>query len=73
MKKTALTFGLFSLVLVTTSFVTPQTVSHSYTNGAMDIDGGQRGNDRKKTDDFAMSTDIDGGQRANDRKKTDDV
>ncbi|RKR10452.1 hypothetical protein C8C83_2128 [Flavobacterium sp. 90] len=58
MKKAALTFGLFSLILVATSFVTPEKTNKS-TAGNIDIsvgvDGGQLGRIGRKSD-FAYNT-----------------
>jgi hypothetical protein len=54
MKKTALTLGLFSLVMVATSFANPVVTNSSSTkNTAMIIDidlGGQAGRDGRKLD-----------------------
>lgn len=56
MKKTALTFGLFSLVMVATSFANPKTSSSSkgIINTTLETDGGgdasQRGKNGKKLD-----------------------
>lgn len=61
MKKATLTIGLFSLVLIATSFVTPATNnSISQNDSIFDIDGGQ-GRTGKKAD-YAFINDIDGGQ-----------
>ncbi|WP_291147460.1 hypothetical protein [Flavobacterium sp. UBA7680] len=70
MKKTALTFGLFSLVVVATSFANPtipSIVSNEKSNIILPIDGGQKtGLDRKQ--DIIQS--IDGGQKTGlDRKQ----
>jgi hypothetical protein len=60
MKKAALTFGLFSLIMVATSFVTPQKTNTSVT-GNIDImigadgTGGQAGPNKRKSD-FAYDT-----------------
>ncbi|KUJ61464.1 hypothetical protein AR687_12315 [Flavobacteriaceae bacterium CRH] len=51
MKKTALTIGLFSLVMVATSFTTSEIVS---SNVAID-GGGQQGLDKRKQDVYATS------------------
>jgi hypothetical protein len=60
MKKAALTFGLFSLVMVATSFATPQTTSSSIKgiiNTTLETDGGgdasQRGKSGKKLDVYS--------------------
>nr|WP_199000762.1 hypothetical protein [Flavobacterium sp. ASV13] len=64
MKKAALTFGLFSLVMVATSFANPTNISSdSYdfgnvaiTNQAQDTDGGQvQGPNGKRKQDFQAS------------------
>lgn len=61
MKKTALTIGLFSLVMVATSFANP-TVSSSSTEKGIDIfdtDGTGHGTSgRRKGDDFAQTKNI---------------
>ncbi|WP_281634207.1 hypothetical protein [Flavobacterium luteolum] len=63
MKKTALTFGLFSLVIVATSFANP-TVSNSSVKKGIDIfdtdtDGTGHGTSgRRKGDDFAQTKNI---------------
>ena len=58
MKKAALTFGLFSLIMVATSFVTPEKTNKSIA-GNIDImigaDGGQAGPNKRKSD-FAYDT-----------------
>jgi hypothetical protein len=60
MKKAALTFGLFSLIMVATSFVTPEKTNRSIA-GNIDImigtdgTGGQAGPNKKKLD-FAYET-----------------
>jgi hypothetical protein len=64
MKKAALTFGLFSLVMVATSFATPEKkVSHSYADNTIEIgigtdgsgNGGQRTGNGRKTDEYTSS------------------
>ncbi|WP_343695957.1 hypothetical protein [Flavobacterium sp.] len=49
MKKTALTFGLFSLVAVATSFANPNIVSNAESRivPPFDIDGGATGGQKK--------------------------
>ncbi|WP_264535472.1 hypothetical protein [Flavobacterium sp. N1736] len=54
MKKTALTIGLFSLVVVTTSFTSPQIVT---SNVAID-GGGQQGINKQKQDVYATSNQL---------------
>ncbi|TDO98380.1 hypothetical protein [Flavobacterium sp. 245] len=65
MKKTALTFGLFSLVMVATSFTTPENtyLASSDTIKILSIDGGATG--RTKKLDFQ---DIDGGATGRTKK-----
>ncbi|WP_157509887.1 hypothetical protein [Flavobacterium denitrificans] len=58
MKKTALTFGLFSLVVVATSFAAPENTTYlaaSDTIKVLPIDGGATG--RTKKVDFHGSND----------------
>jgi len=57
MKKTALTIGLFSLVVVATSFTNPvtQTLAANDTIVSAPIDGGAVGGVVKKQDRFAMN------------------
>lgn len=53
MKKTALTFGLFSLVMVATSFANPVATNSSTEKGidiSFDTDGSQQGRNGKKSD-----------------------
>ncbi|MDP5198202.1 hypothetical protein [Flavobacterium sp. DG2-3] len=61
MKKTALTFGLFSLVAVATSFANP-TATNSSTDKGIDIfdtDGTGHGTSgRRKGDEFAQSKNV---------------
>ncbi|RED24730.1 hypothetical protein BD847_1465 [Flavobacterium cutihirudinis] len=70
MKKTALTFGLFSLVVVATSFSAPENVkSSTYAmNTSVDIDGGQKTGQDRKLDVMAP---IDGGQKTGQDRKLD--
>lgn len=59
MKKTALTLGLFSLVMVTTSFTTPQSISTpDNTTSFTDIDNGgvMTGRDQGRKLDFHATT-----------------
>ncbi len=70
MKKTALTFGLFSLVIVATSFANP-TISNSSNeklNIVSPIDGGQKTVPDRKHDSFQP---IDGGQKTRPDRKSD--
>ncbi|GAA3760020.1 hypothetical protein [Flavobacterium ginsengiterrae] len=58
MKKTALTFGLFSLVMVATSFANP--VASNLSNDktidiGVDTDGSQHGKNGRKTDEYTGS------------------
>jgi len=57
MKKTALTIGLFSLVMVATSFAAPQTTTSTSVSVSADTDGdGATGGIKKKKDaDFMDS------------------
>jgi len=53
MKKTALTFGLFTLVMVATSFANPENISSSKSGNkyiATDIDGQFTGHGKRKQD-----------------------
>ena len=52
MKKSILTIGLFSLVMVLTSFTTPETTTKltADNNGAVDINGGQSTGGNRKLD-----------------------
>ncbi len=50
MKKATLTIGLFSLLMIATSFTAPANVSHSYADMKIDIDGGATGGPQKKRD-----------------------
>lgn len=53
MKKTALTIGLFSLVMVATTFAAPQTTTSTSVSVSMDTDGtggGAAGGVQKKVD-----------------------
>lgn len=61
MKKTALTFGLFSLVMVATSFANPtQVTSKSKTGIDIDIDlGGEYGKSKRKQDLYGSSNQFD--------------
>lgn len=71
MKKTALTFGLFALVVVATSFSAPETQNTSSTyamNTSVDIDGGQKTGQDRKIDVMAP---IDGGQKTGQDRKID--
>lgn len=71
MKKTALTFGLFALVVVATSFSAPETQNTSSTyamNTSFDIDGGQKTGHERKIDVMAP---IDGGQKTGHERKID--
>ncbi|WDF59548.1 hypothetical protein PQ462_22905 [Flavobacterium sp. KACC 22758] len=58
MKKTALTFGLFSLVVVATSFANP-VASNASADKSIDIsfdtDGSQQGRNGRKTDEYMSS------------------
>ena len=54
MKKTALTFGLFSLVAVATSFATPSIASNEELRILGPIDGGATGG-QKKSDFHAVN------------------
>jgi hypothetical protein len=59
MKKTALTFGLFSLAMVATSFATPQSISTpDKTTSFRDIDNGGviTGRDQGRKVDFHATT-----------------
>jgi hypothetical protein len=69
MKKTALTFGLFSLVIVATSFANPTVSSTSNEKVSIlsPIDGGQKSGDFRKQDFHP----IDGGQKSGDFRKQD--
>ncbi|MCD0470052.1 hypothetical protein [Flavobacterium sp. JAS] len=64
MKKAALTIGLFSSIMVATSFATPEKTNKSIA-GNIDImigtdgTGSQRGNDRRKTDEYRKSNESD--------------
>ena len=80
MKKLALTTGLFSLVMVLTSFNTPETSNDTLVNNnaTVSIDGNQSVGQSKKVD--VMRTDlsnqntqlsIDGNQSAGQSKKVD--
>lgn len=60
MKKAALTFGLFSLVMVATSFATPEKTSRSYADNTIDIGTDGTGNQKttgngRKTDEYTSS------------------
>lgn len=60
MKKTALTFGLFSLVMVATSFTTPATSTSSnkgIINTTLETDGGQKGTGNGRKLDVYSSSD----------------
>ncbi|OIV43586.1 hypothetical protein [Flavobacterium johnsoniae] len=53
MKKTALTFGLFSLVMVATSFANPVVTNSPAEKGidiSFDTDGSQQGRNGRKSD-----------------------
>lgn len=52
MKKAILTIGLFSIVLVLTSFTTPETTTKLTTenNGAVEINGSQSVGGNRKVD-----------------------
>ena len=68
MKKTALTFGLFSLVMVATSFANPViTNSSSKDTTAMIIDPGigQTGRDGRKLDVQNTSTELNSLNQSN--------
>ncbi len=62
MKKTALTFGLFSLVIVATSFANPTTsaIQSEKLSIVAPIDGGQKTVPDRRRDSFQS---IDGGQK----------
>jgi len=67
MKKAALTFGLFSLVMVATSFATPETINFLTASDSIKIvpiDGGATGK-QKKGDIIAY---IDGGATGKQKK-----
>ena len=67
MKKAALTFGLFSLVMVATSFATPETTNFLTASDSIKIvpiDGGATGK-QKKGDIIAY---IDGGATGKQKK-----
>lgn len=72
MKKAALTFGLFSLVMVATSFATPQTNSSlTLDNGNFrGIDDGAMTGGKKKLD-FQVTNGIDDGAMTGGKKKLD--
>ncbi|MCP2028211.1 hypothetical protein L1276_003379 [Flavobacterium sp. HSC-32F16] len=61
MKKTALTFGLFSLVMVATSFANPtQVTSKSKIGIDIDIDlGGEYGKNKRKQDVYSSPNQFD--------------
>lgn len=69
MKKTALTLGLFSLVMVATSFANPVVANASSTkNIAMTIDpslGGQAGRDGRKLDVQGTSNKLNSSAQSN--------
>ncbi len=83
MKKTALIFGLFSLVVVSTSFEAPVKTNTSIAGidiiFGSDGTGGQAGKRDKKTDnliagiDILMGTDGTGGQAGKRDRKTDEL
>jgi hypothetical protein len=59
MKKAALTFGLFSLVMVATSFATPQKNDIYAQISSVDSDGGnQQGKNGKKLDIYNESNNL---------------
>jgi hypothetical protein len=67
MKKSILTIGLFSLVMVLTSFTTPETTTTKLTadnNGAVEINGAQSAGGNRKVD-------INGAQSAGGNRKVD--
>lgn len=60
MKKTALTIGLFSLVMVATSFAAPQTLTATNISVTADTDGsGAVGGPQKKKDAAELKLDTD--------------
>lgn len=65
MKKTALTIGLFSLVVAATSFATPETQPLAIKDTIVPIDGGAAGGVLKKPDRFAMNSEISKNRNAN--------
>ena len=69
MKKTALTFGLFSLVMVTTSFTTPtlpNSLNAKNTAIIIEIDlGGQAGRDGRKLDVQNTSSQLNSSNQSN--------
>lgn len=84
MKKAVLTFGLFTLVLASTSFAAPKnttsTIAEKAVITSIDIDGGQSSGDNRKLDytgDYSkinktnQITSIDGGQSSGDNRKLD--
>ncbi|SFD34230.1 hypothetical protein [Flavobacterium phragmitis] len=59
MKKATLTIGLFSLVMVATSFATPEIPTNfALRDTVPPIDGGAAGGVLKKPDRFAMNTEL---------------
>ncbi|MDY0990196.1 hypothetical protein BSF41_10750 [Flavobacterium sp. ACN2] len=70
MKKTALTFGLFSLVIVATSFANPTASARPSETLSIitPIDGGQKTTPDRKRDSFQP---IDGGQKTVPDRKSD--
>jgi len=72
MKKAALTFGLFSFIMVATSFATPQTNSSlTLDNGNFrGIDDGAMTGGKKKLD-FQATNGIDDGAMTGGKKKLD--
>ncbi|KAF2514551.1 hypothetical protein [Flavobacterium foetidum] len=61
MKKTALTFGLFSLVTVATSFAAPEAPTYLAANDSiktLPIDGGAAGGVIKKQDFHGSNTEL---------------